>query len=342
MGSAAALLVSACAAVDADALDATVTVPSVTVPTVTAPSLPPPPTITAPAPVAPLPTPSVPTPSVPAPSVPAPSVPAPTVPGVTGDASLGASDGGVTAGGSVGSGDATAGGGGSASGGGVAAGGSPGGGGGGATGGDTSARLGGSPNGGGSAGVHGPASAGPSARRDGSGRDLEQIVTRARQCLDDLDARERRVLTLRAGLGPGAPLSRPQVARRLSLGVAQTGRIERRGLRRLDALAGAGACGGGAAFRTAAPRAATDPFGADGALSAAQGPLGVAAPGDGGPRFGVGGVVAHGGGDPAGEHAGSGLSLPPPIGDGGEATLLIALGLVVAIALLVRRELLRR
>jgi len=59
-----------------------------------------------------------------------------------------------------------------------------------------------------------------------------------------------------------------------------------------------------------------------------------------GPRSGVGGVVAHGNGADAGDHAG--LDLPPPIGDGGEATLLVALGLLVALALLVRRELLRR
>jgi type IV secretory pathway VirB10-like protein len=58
------------------------------------------------------------------------------------------------------------------------------------------------------------------------------------------------------------------------------------------------------------------------------------------PRFGVGGVVAHGNGKDGGGH--SGLGLPPPIGNGGEATLLVGLGLLVALTLLVRRELLRQ
>jgi hypothetical protein len=59
------------------------------------------------------------------------------------------------------------------------------------------------------------------------------------------------------------------------------------------------------------------------------------------PRFGIGGVVVRGGGnDDAGGR--SGLGLPPPIGDGDGATMLILLGLLVAVTLLVRRELLRQ
>ena len=161
---------------------------------------------------------------------------------------------------------------------------------------------------------------------------VEQTVAELQPCLDRLGARERQVLSLRAGLGPRAPLSRPQVARRLDLGVAQTGRIERRGLRRLDRLAGAGACGGGAADAASLPTANSAAAGQAGGSSA-----GLA------PRFGVGGVTAHGG-DESGEGSGgrSGLGLPPPIGSGGEATLLVVLGLLVVLALLVRRELQRR
>ena len=60
------------------------------------------------------------------------------------------------------------------------------------------------------------------------------------------------------------------------------------------------------------------------------------------PRFGVGGVVAHGGGNDGSNDRRGFDALPPPIGDGGEPTLLVALGLLVALALLVRRELSRR
>ena len=166
-------------------------------------------------------------------------------------------------------------------------------------------------------------------------RRLELAVERARQCLDDLGPGERRVLDLRAGVGPGTPLSRSQVARRLGLGVSQTRRIERRGLRRLDTLASAGACGG----------ATSGSLMAVGGLAIANGDATlVAEASDLRPRSGVGGVVAHGGDDPrAGGRSGSGFDpLPPPIGDGGEATLLVALCLLVALALLVRRELSRR
>jgi hypothetical protein len=142
------------------------------------------------------------------------------------------------------------------------------------------------------------------------------------------------VLGLRAGLGPDTPLTRPEVARRLDLGVAQTGRIERRGLRRLDTLVDDGACGGVGTIPTAGTLAAADSF----AVVSDR-----YAPGaDRRPHFGVGGVIAHGG-DDSGSGGRSGFdALPPPIDDGGEATLLVALGLLVALALLVRRELSRR
>jgi hypothetical protein len=197
-------------------------------------------------------------------------------------------------------------------------------------------------------GSSGPADA-PSTRRDRivvggtpdhrrgravAQRWLEVAVAQGRQCLEDLSSGERRVLGLRAGLGPDAPLTRPEVARRLDLGVAQTGRIERRGLRRLDALVDDGACGGVGTVSTAGTLATGGSF--------AVVSDGYAPGADRRPHFGVGGVVAHGGGD-SGSGGRSGFdALPPPIGDGGEATLLVALGLLVALALLVRRELSRR
>lgn len=293
-----------------------VTVPSVTVPSVTVPSVPPP------LPVPSIQTPSVQTPSVQTPSVQAPSAPAP--PSVGGPRQQAGSAGtGATA-----PGPSTAGGGTAAA---------------------SSGRSDSAPTNDTAAGLHssGPAgrlrtrrdrvlvvgSSGHPAGRTIAQRRLELAVERRRQCLDDLRSGERRVLDLRAGVGPRVPLTRPQVALRLDLGVAQTGRIERRGLRRLDALAGAGACGGAGA---AAAITAT------GAPAGANGDTMPAAASDLRPHFGVGGVVAHGGDDPRASGRSGFDALPLPIGDGGEATLLVALGLLVALALLVRRELSRR
>ena len=300
----------------------TVTVPSVTVPSITVPSVPPPP-----APVPPLPstqTPSVQTPSVQTPSVQAPA--APTAPSVGGVRQAAAGGAGATT--AAGPETADAGGG-------------------------TAAAGNGSDEPGSAASddtIAGQRSAdAPRARRDriaaggspshsaggvAAQHRLEVAVEDARQCLDNLGPGERRVLGLRAGIGPRSPLTRAQVANRLDLGVAQTGRIERRGLRHLDALAGAGACGGTAttagSLMTAGARAGAN---GDAALAADAS--------DHRARFGVGGVVAHGDDPSSGGRSGLG-ALPPPIGDGGEATLLVALGLLVALALLVRRELLRR
>jgi hypothetical protein len=168
-----------------------------------------------------------------------------------------------------------------------------------------------------------------------SAGDPRQGVRQLRQCLDELGPTERQVLTLRAGLGPGAPLTRSQVARRLDLAIAQTGRIERRGLRRLDRIAGAGACGG--AVGGADAMGATAVHGDTTAIPAGGAATGLH------PRYGVGGVMAHGGEASDDDSGGrSGLGLPPPLGTGGEATLFVGLGLFVALALLLRRELLRR
>jgi hypothetical protein len=151
-------------------------------------------------------------------------------------------------------------------------------------------------------------------------------------CLDGLAAGERRVLVLRAGLGAAPALSRSDVARRLGLPVPQTGRIERRGLRRLEALDGAGRCDDGR-------RAAASPFGVDNVDLA--GGSGLIPVGDGRaegsqPRSGVAGVSASGGGG-----GDLGDALPPPIGDGSDWTVLILLTLLAMVGLLVRRELRR-
>jgi hypothetical protein len=166
-----------------------------------------------------------------------------------------------------------------------------------------------------------------------SQRRLEQTVGDLRQCVDQLSDPQQRVLTLRAGLGPLPPLSRTQVARRLDLTRGQTGRIERRGLRRLGALDGAGRCGGVAGASTAAAASLLAPAGAL-ATSAATADVGSASQ----PRYGVEGVSASGGnGGPSLDDV-----LPPPIGDGADWTVLILLMLAAMVGLLVRRELRRR
>jgi Sigma-70, region 4 len=64
-------------------------------------------------------------------------------------------------------------------------------------------------------------------------RRLRQVVGRLRGCLDGLPMLERRVLVLRAGVGPGGPRSRTRVARALDLTPRRVARLERRGLRHL-------------------------------------------------------------------------------------------------------------
>jgi hypothetical protein len=73
-------------------------------------------------------------------------------------------------------------------------------------------------------------------------RRLRQVVGRLRGCLDGLPVLERRVLILRAGVGPGDPRSRARVARATDLSTRRVARLERRGLRRLRGLA-RGGCG---------------------------------------------------------------------------------------------------
>ncbi|HZV75282.1 MAG TPA: sigma factor-like helix-turn-helix DNA-binding protein [Conexibacter sp.] len=167
-------------------------------------------------------------------------------------------------------------------------------------------------------------------------RRLERAVARLQACLSGLTERERRILTLRAGLGPGPALSRAQVARLLDLSLTRTGQIERRGLRRLGALDRAGRCAGGGGVSTAwlwGSASGSTPL-----LATPTGGMEHAADPASRPRFGIEGVIASGGGS----GRGSGFdALPPPLGHGSDETLLILLALLAALGLLVRWELRR-
>jgi hypothetical protein len=75
---------------------------------------------------------------------------------------------------------------------------------------------------------------------------LRRIVRRLDACLPEIAAAQRRVLVLRAGVGPAPVRSRAQVARRLGVPVARVARLERRGVRTLRRLDRATNCAPGA------------------------------------------------------------------------------------------------
>jgi hypothetical protein len=77
------------------------------------------------------------------------------------------------------------------------------------------------------------------ARRD---RRLRARVRRFEGCIGTLPRPERRVLTLRAGLGGERPQTRRRVARTLRVSTRRVRRLEHRGIRRLRALVRAGRC----------------------------------------------------------------------------------------------------
>jgi hypothetical protein len=230
--------------------------PPLPVPTPPAPKPPalptPPPVPTLPAPKAPAPTAPVHTPTVSVPSVSTPSVstPAGRVPSVsTPRASTPAS------GARAGTGSASSGSGATA--GSAAAGGS------GAAAGPTGTTPGGSaaPGAAGAGDAGGQSTAGhsPSAATDNSraakvrDRALRRAVLRFQGCLARVPRAERRVLTLRAGVGAARTHSRTEVARITHLRRARVIKLERRGLRRLHALGRAGACQDTAATSAIAP-----------------------------------------------------------------------------------------
>ena len=75
-------------------------------------------------------------------------------------------------------------------------------------------------------------------------RDLRRTVLGHEACLGQMPRGERRVLTLRAGVGLAHPRSRAQVQRITGLPRTRVVAIERRGLKRLRVLAQAGGCAG--------------------------------------------------------------------------------------------------
>jgi hypothetical protein len=226
------------------------------VPTVQAPV--PVPTVKAPVPVptvqVPVPVPTVKAP-VPVPTVQAPQTPVPQVPSVAPPSGGGGGSGGGSAGGGS-AGSAGSGGGSGASGGstsGSSGGGSS------SSGPDSATSRSGSSSGGGS-GSSTPrkrtSSSSPATRSAGhtapSGgkeepaerreRELRETVAAANSCLGELDPAQRRVITLRAGVGPGPPRSRGGVAKRLDISVRRVVRLERAGLKRLKSLTENGRC----------------------------------------------------------------------------------------------------
>lgn len=228
-------------------------------PSVPTPSLPAVPNLPAP-PAVPLPQP----PAVPAvPSLPdVPDVPAlPSVPAVPGSGGLqGASSESVTSTGGSGGGSS---GGGATSAGGRAAGGSDRGGAGATAPGPRTAGGSGT-----AAGRRGGSAPARTTRRSADRRvearrdqRLRKKVLRLTGCIGALPQRERRVLTLRAGLGDDRPQTRRRVARTLHLSGERVRRLERSGVRRLRRLVLAGRCSaaeneGAIGGATAADRAA--------------------------------------------------------------------------------------
>ena len=82
-------------------------------------------------------------------------------------------------------------------------------------------------------------------------RNLRRTVLRFHGCLSRVPRSERRVLSLRAGVGRLRPHTRSEVARITHLRRARVITLERRGLSRLRALNRAGACQDAGATTTA-------------------------------------------------------------------------------------------
>jgi hypothetical protein len=184
-------------------------------------------------------------------------------------------------------------------------------------------------------------------RRD---KRLRETVAKTSGCLDDLSSAERRVLTLRAGVGAGRPQSRRGVARRLDISVRRVARLEKAGLRHLRRLGARGGCApasttvvSGATAPTSAV-AAVEPRDRDDGESGGQGGGderadsgggggddrgGTGTPEDEGPPPGSGGVAGVSGTNQPG--AADGFSLILPLG-------ALALLLAALAVLLLRRR----
>jgi hypothetical protein len=182
-------------------------------------------------------------------------------------------------------------------------------------------------------------------------RRLREIVNETSGCLGHLGELQRRVLSMRAGVGPAEPRSRRSVARALDRSVSRVRRAERRGLERLRALRAA-PCAQSAAAASGSAYA----YGTPAAMAAvAGGPTGGAAPvtpvAAPRPRSDVAGESASG--EPEHDGGNGGQSIPPLPGDPAvpgvqEATspsgivlligLLVAAGVVALIVTGVRRD----
>ena len=315
--------------------------PVPTPPVPTPPALPTPPkvpTVPIPAPTAPAPAPvhipsvSVPSVSTPSVSTPAGSVPSVSTPKISTPASGPRSGAGSASSGSGGAARSAASG---ASGTSGASG---------AAAGPTGTTPGGSPaSGSGASGADGQSTAGhPSSgatdnsraakvlRRD---RALRRAVLRFHGCLSRIPRAERRVLTLRAGVGAARTHSRTEVARITHLRRARVIKLERRGLRRLHALARAGACqdadATSAAVQAGTPGTALPPGGTPGGRGAVLAEHHSADSKDGGSR-----------GQQSKPNAELSISRPSGIpGDGSlDLALVLAPLAVLAFLLVVTRE----
>ena len=103
----------------------------------------------------------------------------------------------------------------------------------------------------------------PAAKARRRNRALRRSVLRFQGCLWQVPRSERRVLTLRAGVGSSRAYSRTEVARITHLRRARVVTLERRGLRRLHNLGRTGTCQDAQTASAAAPvaTAATPPTG---------------------------------------------------------------------------------
>jgi hypothetical protein len=184
------------------------------------------------------------------------------------------------------------------------------------------------------------------ARRE---RRLRATVRQRAGCLSRLGPTASRVLALRAGLGPGRPLGRRAVGRRLDLGPVRVARIERRGLRHLRGLScgAAGETAGDDGGPTASERKGL--LGGTAEASATGGGSGGGggdARGGGDDGDGDGGTqpdVVAAAGDVLGQQSGSSAEIAAPSGAGGtDATPwlvgLAILALIAASARAIRRE----
>jgi hypothetical protein len=172
-------------------------------------------------------------------------------------------------------------------------------------------------------------------------RRVERLVARYGMCLSALTVRQRRVLRLRAGVGPREPETRAAVARRLELPLARVRKAERRGLRTLRRIGrdGCGAAahdgaGAGPGVPTAGDPAAATVLASGVPGAAGAGPTTSGDPARGGDAAGGGtgsGSGGHDGGGTGSTAAGAvkGISATGPAPPGGPTDVTLPLLLLV-------------